>query len=125
MTAKELVCKTGLDENVELSDFFDNAPIGMLWVAADGTVLKANKYKLAMLGYKEEEFVGHNIAEFHPDKDNLQKAFGLIAGGENLQNFPVGLLCKNGSVKNLLLNSNGRFEGSDFVHTRCVTRPAE
>ncbi len=113
-----------LDENTELSDFFENAPIGMLWVAADGTVIKANKFKLAMLGYKEEEFVGKNIGLFHPDKQNLQEALERLSSGDTLENFPVGLLCKDGSVKNLLLNSNGRFEEGQFVHTRCVTRPA-
>jgi len=117
--------EAGLDEGTELSDFFENAPIGMLWIAADGTVLKANQYKLDMLGYKESEFVGHNIAEFHPDKDNLDKALTTIAGGGVLQNYPVGLTCKDGSVKRLLLNSNGRFADGQLVHTRCVTRPAE
>ncbi|MBY0358915.1 MAG: PAS domain-containing protein [Candidatus Obscuribacterales bacterium] len=124
MACNELLVKSGLDENTELSDFFENAPIGMLWIDAEGTVLKANKYKLEMLGYNEAEFVGHNIAEFHPDKNNLQQAFAKITNGENLQNYPVGLLCKDGSVKQLLLNSNGRFDNSRFVHTRCVTRPA-
>jgi PAS domain S-box-containing protein len=121
-----LVLKSGvqLDESVELVDFFDNAPIGMLWIAADGTILKANKYKLAMLGYKEDEFVGHNIGEFHPDKKNLQEALQRLSGGDTLQDYPVGLLCKDGSTAKLLLNSNGRFDGDVFIHTRCVTRPA-
>lgn len=123
MACNELLVKSGLDESTELSDFFENAPIGMLWVAADGTVLKANKYKLEMLGYSETEFVGHNIAEFHPDKNNLEQALAKISNGENLQNYPVGLLCKNGSIKKLLLNSNGRFADDKLVHTRCVTRP--
>ena len=122
-----LVLNSGvkLDENQELVDFFDNAPIGMLWVAADGIVIKANKYKLAMLGYKESEFVGHNIAEFHPDKQNLQEALQRLGSGEILQDYPVGLLCKDGSTKQLLLNSNARFDGETFIHTRCVTRPAD
>ena len=121
-----LVLSSGisLDESQELVDFFDNAPIGMLWVAADGTVLKANKYKLDMLGYKEDEFVGHNIGEFHPDKQNLQEALQRLSNRETLQDFPVGLLCKDGSTKELLLNSNARFDGESFLHTRCVTRPA-
>lgn len=113
-----------LDESQELADFFDNAPIGMLWVGADGTVLRANKFKLSMLGYQEREFVGKNISEFHPDKKNLQQALERLSSGETLENFPVGLLCKDGSVKQLLLNSNARCENGKFVHTRCVTRPA-
>ncbi len=124
MTQTLISGNTKLDENTELADFFENSPIGMLWVAGDGTVLKANKFKLEMLGYKEEEFVGHNIGEFHPDKANLKQALERLSSGDTLIDFPVGLLCKDGSVKNLLLNSNGRFEGGQFVHTRCVTRPA-
>ncbi len=120
-----LVLTSGLklDESKELADFFDNAPIGMLWVAADGTVLKANKYKLEMLGYAEEEFVGKNISEFHPDKQNLQEALERISTGETLEGYVVELLCKDGSTKKLLLNSNARFDGELLIHTRCITRP--
>ncbi|HKV34654.1 MAG TPA: PAS domain S-box protein, partial [Pyrinomonadaceae bacterium] len=52
----------------ELTDFFDNASVGLHWVAADGTILRANQAELDMLGYPREEYVGRNIADFHYDR---------------------------------------------------------
>ena len=42
----------------ELSDFFENATIGLHWVGPDGTILRANRTELDMLGYSREEYVG-------------------------------------------------------------------
>ena len=109
-------------ESKELEDFFENAAVGMLWVGPDGTVLRANKRKLELLGYTKEEFVGHNIGEFHPDKKNMETVFSKLQAGETIHNWEVGLTCKDGSLKKLLLDSNALFENGKFVHTRCVTR---
>src|SRR5204863_3276451 len=49
----------------ELRDFLENAVIGMHWVAADGTILWANRAEMELLGYGREEYIGHNVAEFH------------------------------------------------------------
>ena len=35
----------------ELTDFFENAGIGLHWVGPDGTILRANQAELDMLGY--------------------------------------------------------------------------
>lgn len=53
----------------ELSDFIENAPIGLHWVGPDGRILWANQAELDLLGYAREEYVGHHIAEFHADGD--------------------------------------------------------
>jgi len=67
----------------ELSDFFDNATIGLHWVGPDGTIIRANRAELDLLGYTAEEYLGHHIAEFHADahviEDLLQR---LWAGRE-------------------------------------------
>ncbi|HWF17635.1 MAG TPA: response regulator, partial [Verrucomicrobiae bacterium] len=52
----------------ELEDFFDHASVGLRWVGPDGVILRANQAELDMLGYSHEEYVGHNIAEFHADE---------------------------------------------------------
>ena len=45
----------------ELTDFFENAAIGLHWVGPDGTILRVNQAELDMLGFTREEYVGHNI----------------------------------------------------------------
>src|SRR6185369_562599 len=52
----------------ELADFVDNGPVALHWVAADGTIVRANRAELELLGYTADEYVGHNIAEFHVDQ---------------------------------------------------------
>src|ERR1700737_4350987 len=51
----------------QLTDFFENAAIGLHWVGPDGTILRVNQAELDMLGYEREEYLGRNIADFHVD----------------------------------------------------------
>ena len=106
----------------ELSDFFDNAAIGLHWVAPDGVILRANQCELDMLGYARQEYVGHHIAEFHVDQNVIQDILERLASGETLANYPARLRCKNGSAKHVLINSNVYQENGKFTHTRCFTR---
>jgi PAS domain S-box-containing protein len=57
----------------ELSDFIENASIGLHWVGADGTILWANQAELDLLGYTREEYVGCHIAEFHADGEVIDE----------------------------------------------------
>ena len=56
----------------ELTDFFENAAIGLHWVGRDGTVLRVNQAELDMLGYTRDEYVGHHIAGFHLDQNVIE-----------------------------------------------------
>ena len=106
----------------ELADFFDNATVGLHWVGADGTILRANRAELAMLGYSREEYVGRPIADFHADADVICDILGRLQAGEELHEYPARLRCKDGSIKDVLIDSNVMFRDGGFVHTRCFTR---
>jgi diguanylate cyclase (GGDEF)-like protein/PAS domain S-box-containing protein len=106
----------------ELSDFFDNAAIGLHWVVPGGVILRANQCELDMLGYAHEEYVGHHIAEFHVDQHVIQDILERLASGETLENYPARMRCKDGSAKHVLINSNVYQEDGKFTHTRCFTR---
>ena len=56
----------------ELTDFFENASIGLQWLSADGTILRANQAELDLLGYTREEYVGRNIVDFHYDREAVE-----------------------------------------------------
>ena len=106
----------------ELTDFFENAAIGLHWVGPDGTVLRANQAELDLLGYTREEYVGHHIAEFHADQDAIEDILRLLQAGKVLQNYPARLLCKDGGIKHVRISSSVYREAGKFVHTRCFTR---
>ena len=106
----------------ELSDFVENAVVGLHKVGPDGTILWANAADYETLGYSRDEYVGHNIAEFHADHDQLASILERLLAGKALCEQPALLKCKDGSVRHVLISSNALFENGRFVSTRCFTR---
>lgn len=106
----------------ELADFFDNATVGLHWVGADGIILRANRAELDLLGYSPDEYIGHHIAEFHSDKDVIEDILRRLWAGENVHDYEARMQCKDGSIKNVLIDSSVHWEDGNFIHTRCFTR---
>ena len=105
-----------------LRDFVENATVGLHWVGPDGIILWANQTELNLLGYTRDEYVGRHIAEFHVDAAVINDILTRLIGGEALHDFAARLRCKDGSIRDVLINSNVLFENGKFVHTRCFTR---
>jgi PAS domain S-box-containing protein len=110
---------TGLIHDLE--DFFENGAIGLHLVGPDGTILRANKAELAMMGYEAREYVGRNIADFHADSETIRDILCRLTAGEKLDKYPARLRTKSGAIRNVLITSSGRFENGAFVNTRCFT----
>jgi PAS domain S-box-containing protein len=106
----------------ELAEFFENATVGLHWVGPDGIILRANKAELDMLGYSREEYVGRPVADFHADDDVICEILRRLKAGEKLAEYPARLRCKDGSIKDVLIDSSVLFRDGRFVHTRCFTR---
>ena len=106
----------------DIDDFLENAALSLHWVGPDGTILKANSYELQALGYSRDEYEGRNITEFHADADVIQDILERLTRGETLEDYPARMIAKDGSIRHVLINSNVRWDGEKFVHTRCFTR---
>lgn len=106
----------------QLSDFIDNAVVGMHWVDRDGRILWANKSEFNLLGYTSEEYIGHYLAEFHADPYVIEDILQRLLAGETLRNYEARLRCKDGSLRHVLISSNVLWCDDEFVHTRSVTR---
>jgi two-component system, OmpR family, sensor histidine kinase VicK len=105
-----------------LSDFVENAAIPLHWVNGSGIIIWANQAELDTLGYTKEEYVGRHISTFHADKDIIEDILTRLINKETLKNYPARLLCKDGNIKDVLINSNVLWKENEFVHTRCFTR---
>ncbi len=105
----------------ELADFFENASIGLHWASENGTILRANRAELEMLGYSREEYVGKNISDFHIDQQVVEEMFARLRAGAVLRDYEARLRCKDGSIRYVRLNSSVYREDGQFVHTRCFT----
>ena len=106
----------------ELTDFFENASVGLHWVSPDGTILRANQAELDLLGYRRDEYVGHNIVEFHIDREAIEDILDRLRKGEVVRDYEARLRCKDGSGKVVRIDSSAYFEDGKFVHSRCFTR---
>ena len=106
----------------DADDFFENVAVPLHWVGPDGTLLRANQAELDMLGYAREEYIGHNIKEFHVDQPVISDILHRLKAGETLRDAPARLRAKDGSIRDVLMTSNVRWENGEFIHTRCVTR---
>ena len=110
------------EREAEFADFFDNAPMALHRVGADGTILWANRAELQLLGYTPGEYIGRHISDFYADKRHVATILESLGRGATLRDEPVKLVCKNGSIKHALVSSNAQMEGGRFVATRCFTR---
>jgi PAS domain S-box-containing protein len=104
-----------------LKDYFENASICLHWVNADGIIVWANQTELNLLGYREEEYIGRPIAEFHASKSTIEDILSRLRNKQRIENYDAELVCKDGSVRHVTLNSTALWEGEKFVHTRCFT----
>lgn len=106
----------------QLTAFVETAHIGLHWVGPDGTILWANPAEMEMLGYRPDEYIGHNIAEFHADEPVISAILGSLSNGGRLQEYEARLRCKDGSFKHVIIDSSVLWEEGRFVHTQCFTR---
>jgi PAS domain S-box-containing protein len=109
-------------EHEELTRFLENAAIALHWVGANGTILWANRAELKLLGYTQEEYIGHNITEFHVDAPAITDILSRLKRGEELREYQARLRAKDGSVRYVSIISNVYSKDGRFVHTRCFTR---
>ena len=105
----------------QLWDFLESAAVAMHWVAADGTILWANRAELKLLGYDRDEYVGHSIKEFHIDQPVIQDILQRLGLHEELHGYEARLKCRDGSFREVRIHSNVFVEEGEFVHTRCFT----
>ncbi|HYF38269.1 MAG TPA: PAS domain S-box protein [Gemmatimonadales bacterium] len=106
----------------ELNDFLENASVAIHWVGPDGTILRSNQAELDLLGYRHDEYVGRNIREFHTEPAVIEDILARLTRGEVLHDYPASLLARDGSHKDVLIDSSVYFRNGQFVHTRCFTR---
>lgn len=106
----------------ELADVLENALEGVQLVGPDQCIHWANRAALKLLGYSRDEYVGHPVSEFYVESKVFEEYWERLMQRENIYDFPAELRCKDGSVKNVLMHSNGLWEEGKFVHTRCFLR---
>jgi PAS domain S-box-containing protein len=105
-----------------LADFFTESPIGLLWVGPQGQVQRVNRVQLELLGRTQEEVIGHTVKNFIVEEEIAADVLARLAKGETLRDYRARLKERNGTVKHVLIDANGLWEGSGLIHSRWFVR---
>jgi PAS domain S-box-containing protein len=106
----------------ELNDLFENASQGIDWVSTDGVILRANRAGLRMLGYEESEYVGRNLADFHASPEVARIILRRVERGERLEEFPAQLRCRDGSLRDVVIDSSLYADNGLPLHAQLFVR---
>jgi PAS domain S-box-containing protein len=105
-----------------LSGFLETAAICLHRVGPDGTILWANEAELTAFGYSREDYVGRHIADFHADAGVIADILARLHRGERLLAFPAQMKHRDGTVRDVVIDSSVLWDEGRFVHTQCFTR---
>lgn len=103
----------------EFADLFENAAVGLFSMAADGTVLHANRAVLDLLGCTPDDCVGRPVHAFHADPEVADDLLERLKAGEDVRGLRVRLRRKDGSLRRALLDCNAQRDDGVFRYARC------
>lgn len=105
-----------------LLDFFNAAPMGLMWVRPDGQVERVNRAQLELLGRRPEEVIGHGLAGFFSDPPDAAHLLGRIAAAETIHNHRIRITRPDGSIRHALVDANGLWRDGQLAHSRWFVR---
>ncbi|MDB4977529.1 MAG: sensory box histidine kinase [Myxococcaceae bacterium] len=107
------------DAGFDSEDFVENGALGLHRLSSDGTILWANRADYEPLGYRSDEYLGHDVREFHQDPALIDSMLERLAAGEDVRGLESVVRCRDGELRTMLLTATARFdEHGRFVDTR-------
>jgi PAS domain S-box-containing protein len=110
------------ENDEELVEFLENAPVGLFWVDPDGRVLWTNTAGLEQLGCSDHECLGHPVAGLFMEPQAAAHILSRLRRGETVKSYEAGLRTKGGAIRRVLIGANALLRDGRFVHSRWVIR---
>jgi two-component system, LuxR family, sensor kinase FixL len=105
-----------------LSIFFNQAPVGLVWLSAGGTILRANLAQLDLLGYSAEEYLGQSFLKFSGEPSQGLELLRRLAAKETVRNFPMTRRRKDGTIRHVLVDANSFWNENQFQYSSIFLR---
>jgi len=122
ITERKQMEETVRRSEYQLTNFFNQAPIGIVWLSASGHILRTNQAHLDLLGYPATEFVGHFINDFCEEPSPKLELLERMVSGETVHNLPLKLRCRNGTIRHVLVDANSFWSGDQFQYSSIFVR---
>lgn len=105
-----------------LTDFFNESPLGLMWIGPDGRVIQANAAKLELLGRPDKDVIGAPLTELHDHAEIITGMLEELAHGTTVRNQRAQITRPDGTSRQVLIDANGLWQDGRLVHTRWVVR---
>ena len=105
-----------------LADFFDQAPLGLLWVSPDGRIMRVNRAQLALFGESQESLFGRKLIEFSATPELVEAMLERLARRESLHDRLVKFRQRDGTLRHVLVDANGLWQNGKMAHSRWFVR---
>jgi len=105
-----------------LSIFFNQAPIGLLWLSASGTVLRVNQAQLDLIGDLPEQSLGRNFYDFCLEPEGGKELLKRLAAREIIRNKRMVLRGRSGALHHVLVDATPIFSASHLLYSSIFLR---
>ena len=105
-----------------LSNFFHQAPIGLVWLSANGTILRANQAQLDMIGCLAADYEGQSFSRFCMEPAQGHGLLERLAAKETVRNWRLTQRRKDGALRHLLVDAISLWSGSQFEYSSIFLR---
>ena len=122
VNARRAMQRVLAEREQQLTDFLEHAPLPIHSVGEDGSITWANQAELSLLGYERSEYVGHPAAKFYVDPSVIDDMLTRLYAGEMVQGLSAQLRCKDGTVRDVLIDANALLQDGRFLQSRCFLR---
>jgi PAS domain S-box-containing protein len=121
--AEQQSCDVALEASQQgISDFIENALIGMHWVDIHGDLVWVNQAELNMFGYDRSQYIGQPLINFHVDRAKVSDILQRLLKDETIKGYEAQVYCKDGSICDVSIDAHAFFKDGKFIHARCFTR---
>jgi PAS domain S-box-containing protein len=105
-----------------LTSFFNHSPIGLEWLSAGGTILRANQAQLDLMGCSAAEYLGHFFGEFCTDATGSQHLLERLAANETVRNLQMPRRRKDGTIRLVLVDAQPLWHEGEFLYSSIFSR---
>lgn len=113
----------GMVENWRaLTDFFDSAPLGLLWLRPDGLVERVNAAALEILERPGSAVLGQPLGAFYVESAGLEGLLAALRSGDTLRNQRFQVRRPDGSLRHVLIDANGWWREQRLTHCQLYVR---
>ncbi|MDB4986970.1 MAG: sensory box histidine kinase [Myxococcaceae bacterium] len=107
----------------DLEEFLEQGAVGLHRLSSAGTVLWANRAEYEPFGYQADEYLGHDLREFHQEPALIDHLLERLAAGEQVRGLESVMRCHDGTRRHVLITASGRFdEQGRLLDTRGFTQ---